>query len=47
VLREHLSVRLARYKMPARFVRMAELPRDAGGKVDRVELQARAFRAGR
>lgn len=41
-LREHLRGRLARYKVPARFVRLAELPRNAGGKVDRLGLQARA-----
>ncbi len=38
-LREHLRDRLARYKLPARFVRMAELPRNAGGKVDRLRLR--------
>jgi O-succinylbenzoic acid--CoA ligase len=38
-LREHLRGRLARYKVPARFVRMAELPRNAGGKVDRIRLR--------
>ncbi|MGE5049357.1 MAG: AMP-binding protein [Deltaproteobacteria bacterium] len=38
-LREHLRARLARYKIPARFVRLAELPRNAGGKVDRLRLR--------
>lgn len=38
-LREHLRGRLARYKIPARFVRLAELPRNAGGKVDRLRLR--------
>jgi O-succinylbenzoic acid--CoA ligase len=37
-LRRHLAGRLARYKVPARFVRMAELPRNASGKVDRLRL---------
>jgi len=37
-LREFLRGRIAAYKMPARFVQMAELPRNAGGKVDRIKL---------
>jgi O-succinylbenzoic acid--CoA ligase len=41
-LREHLAARLARYKMPARFVSLPELPRNAGGKVDRLMLRKRA-----
>jgi o-succinylbenzoate---CoA ligase len=40
-LREFLRARMAAYKVPARFVRMAELPRNAGGKVDRVKLASR------
>ena len=41
VLREFLGGRLAKYKMPARFVVLAELPRNAAGKIDRVALQRR------
>ncbi len=41
-LREHLAGRLARYKIPARFVHVPELPRNAGGKVDRLTLLLRA-----
>jgi O-succinylbenzoic acid--CoA ligase len=37
-LRDFLGTRLARYKMPARFVRLRELPRNAAGKVDRAAL---------
>jgi O-succinylbenzoic acid--CoA ligase len=37
-LREFLQSRMASYKVPARFVRVAELPRNAGGKIDRVKL---------
>jgi o-succinylbenzoate---CoA ligase len=40
-LRDFLRQRIARYKMPARFVRLPELPRNAAGKVDRVRLVAR------
>ena len=40
-LREFLSARLAKYKVPARFVVVPELPRNAAGKIDRVALQAR------
>ena len=34
-LREHLRGLLARYKIPARFEKLPELPRNASGKVDR------------
>ncbi len=40
-LREFLRTRIAAYKVPARFVRMSELPRNAGGKVDRIKLASR------
>jgi O-succinylbenzoic acid--CoA ligase len=40
-LRDFLRQRIARYKMPARFVRLPELPRNAAGKVDRLRLVAR------
>src|SRR5262249_52925791 len=40
-LREFLRARIAPYKVPARFVRLAALPRNAGGKVDRVMLASR------
>ncbi len=40
-LREFLRGRIAAYKVPARFVRMTELPRNAGGKVDRIKLASR------
>jgi o-succinylbenzoate---CoA ligase len=40
-LREFLAVRLARYKVPARFVPIARMPRNAAGKVDRAALQSR------
>jgi O-succinylbenzoic acid--CoA ligase len=40
-LREFLRGRIAAYKVPARFVRMSELPRNAGGKVDRIKLASR------
>jgi O-succinylbenzoic acid--CoA ligase len=40
-LRRFLRVRVAGYKVPARFVRVSELPRNAGGKVDRVSLASR------
>jgi len=40
-LREFLRGRIAPYKVPARFVRVSELPRNAGGKVDRVTLASR------
>ncbi len=44
---EYLRSRLANYKVPKRFVVMAELPQLANGKVDRVQLrhQARALGA--
>lgn len=41
-LREFLRGRLARYKIPARFVRLPELPRTGAGKVDRLTLLRRA-----
>ena len=41
-LRDFLRSRIARYKVPARFVRLAELPRNAAGKIDRLRLPARA-----
>ena len=37
-LREFLVARMAKYKVPARFVRLRELPRNAAGKVDRAGL---------
>jgi O-succinylbenzoic acid--CoA ligase len=40
-LRDFLQSRMATYKVPARFVRVAELPRNAGGKIDRVKLASR------
>ena len=40
-LRDFLRSRMATYKVPARFVRVAELPRNAGGKIDRVMLASR------
>ncbi|TMB11536.1 MAG: hypothetical protein E6J65_26795, partial [Deltaproteobacteria bacterium] len=39
-LRDFLRTRLAKYKVPARFVRLRELPRNAAGKVDRAGLLA-------
>ena len=39
-LREFLQPRLARYKIPARFIILSELPRTAAGKVDRLRLLA-------
>ncbi len=41
-LREFLRARIARYKLPARFVRLPELPRNAAGKVDRQRLTPRS-----
>jgi acyl-CoA synthetase (AMP-forming)/AMP-acid ligase II len=41
-LRDFLRARIARYKVPARFVRLPELPRNAAGKVDRARLAARS-----
>ncbi|HTO96593.1 MAG TPA: AMP-binding protein [Myxococcales bacterium] len=38
-LRDFLRQRIARYKVPARFVRLPELPRNAAGKVDRLRLR--------
>ncbi len=40
-LREFLRERLARYKVPARFVVVPGLPRNAAGKVDRITLAGR------
>ena len=40
-LREYLRGRIAGYKIPARFVAVRELPRNAAGKVDRATLLAR------
>jgi O-succinylbenzoic acid--CoA ligase len=40
-LRTFLRERIARYKVPARFMVVPELPRNAAGKVDRVTLAAR------
>ena len=37
-LREFLRERLAGYKIPARFVALPELPRNAAGKIDRLKL---------
>jgi o-succinylbenzoate---CoA ligase len=45
-LREFLRGRLALYKLPARFVHLSALPRNAGGKVDRVMLASRTSPAG-
>jgi len=39
-LRDFLRTRLAKYKVPARFVHLRELPRNAAGKVDRAGLLA-------
>ncbi|HLU54486.1 MAG TPA: long-chain fatty acid--CoA ligase [Pseudonocardia sp.] len=41
-LRAHLEAHLARYKIPKYFVRADALPRNATGKVRRVELRSRA-----
>jgi fatty-acyl-CoA synthase len=41
-LRAHLEAHLARYKVPRHLVFVAELPRNATGKIRRVELRARA-----
>jgi len=41
-LRQFLETRLARYKIPARFIALEELPRNAAGKVDRLKLLAGA-----
>jgi fatty-acyl-CoA synthase len=40
--RAHLEANLARYKIPKHFVFVAELPRNATGKVRRVDLRKRA-----
>jgi fatty-acyl-CoA synthase len=41
-LRAHLEARLARYKVPKHLVFVPELPRNATGKIRRVELRERA-----
>jgi fatty-acyl-CoA synthase len=41
-LRAHLEAHLARYKVPQHLVFVAELPRNATGKIRRVELRTRA-----
>jgi fatty-acyl-CoA synthase len=41
-LRAHLEANLARYKVPKHLVFVDALPRNATGKVRRVELRARA-----
>jgi fatty-acyl-CoA synthase len=42
VLREHLATNLARYKIPQHVVFVADLPRNATGKIIRAELRGRA-----
>jgi len=37
-LRDHLSIRLADYMIPAKFIRMEEFPLTANGKIDRAAL---------
>ena len=46
-LAAHCSTRLARYKVPVRFVVVAELPRNTVGKIDKVALRAQARAANR
>ena len=41
VLREHLGARLARFKLPRRWIFLPELPRTALGKVQRKLLESR------
>jgi len=41
-LRKHCREKLAETHVPARFIIVAELPRNANGKVDRVQLSALA-----
>ena len=41
-LRKHLEANLARYKIPKYLLFVTELPRNATGKIRRVELRARA-----
>jgi fatty-acyl-CoA synthase len=41
-LRAHLEAHLARYKVPRHLEFVAELPRNATGKIRRIELRARA-----
>jgi acyl-CoA synthetase (AMP-forming)/AMP-acid ligase II len=38
---DHCRARLAGYKVPKQVYRVAELPRNAGGKVDRAALRRR------
>jgi len=40
-LRAFLRERIAAYNIPARFIALAELPRNAAGKIDRLSLLAR------
>jgi len=44
-LRDFLEARIAKYKVPARFVHLRELPRNAAGKIDRAGLLAHPERA--
>ena len=44
-LRDFLGGRIAKYKVPARFVHLGALPRNAAGKVDRAGLLAHPERA--
>ena len=44
-LRDFLEARIAKYKVPARFVHLRELPRNAAGKIDRAGLLAHPVRA--
>jgi len=44
-LSDFLEARIAKYKVPARFVHLRELPRNAAGKVDRAGLLAHPERA--
>jgi len=46
-LRAHAAAHLASYKIPARFVRVAAIPRDGLGKVARADLQALAKPSGK
>src|SRR4051794_7717885 len=41
-LRAHLEANLARYKVPKHFVFVGQLPRNATGKIRRIELRSRA-----
>jgi len=44
-LRDFLEARIAKYKVPARFVHLRELPRNVAGKIDRAGLLAHPERA--